>query len=178
MFGSNFVVAKFEKVSFEQFKKDWIDKNPTAKTKWTDEEIREIYDNIQLPKRGSTGSAGYDIFAPCDFVVPEGRTNVIPTGLRCKIANGWFLDINPRSGSGFKFGIRLANTRGIIDSDYYNSDNEGHIMIKLINDSCIAKRFEVPASVGFAQGIFTIYGVTEDDDVTDIRNGGFGSTTK
>lgn len=170
------VVAKFEKVSFEQFKEDWLEKQPTSKTQWNDEEIKEIYDSIELPKRGTTGSAGYDIFAPCDLYIASGEARVVPTGLRCRIENGWFLDINPRSGIGFKFGLRLANTRGIIDSDYYHSDNEGHIMLKFINDSCIGKDFKVEAGTGMAQGIFTIYGITEDDNVSAVRNGGFGST--
>lgn len=170
------VVAKFEKVSFEQFKSAWIKDNPTSKTLWSDEELRGIYDAIQLPKRATSGSAGYDIFSPCDFSVPVGETRVVPTGLRCRIENGWFLDINPRSGSGFKFGLKLANTRGIIDSDYYHSDNEGHIMLKFINDSCIKKDFEAVVGQGIAQGIFTIYGITEDDDTNAVRNGGFGST--
>ena len=170
------VVAKFEKVSFEQFKSAWVKGNPTSKTQWSEEELREIYDAIQLPKRATSGSAGYDIFAPCDFSIPVGETRIVPTGLRCRIENGWFLDINPRSGIGFKFGLRLANTRGIIDSDYYHSDNEGHIMIKFINDSCIKKDFEAVAGQGIAQGLFTIYGITEDDNVSAVRNGGFGST--
>lgn len=174
------VVAKFEKVSFEQFCKDWTAKCPIAKTKWTEDELKNIYDNIQLPTRGTTGSAGYDIKAPVDFTVKFGSSLVIPTGIRCKIEDGWFLDINPRSGQGFKFGIRLANTRGIIDSDYYGADNEGHIMIKIVNESNVAaeKDFAVEKNTAFAQGIFTIYGITEDDAASEKRTGGFGSTSK
>lgn len=176
------VVAKFEKVSFEQFKESWLDKNPTTKTKWTDEEIKNIYDEIKLPKRSTVGSAGYDITAPVDINVPFGTSIVIPTGIRCKINESWFLDINPRSGHGFKFGLSLANTRGIIDSDYYNADNEGHIMVKIVNNNSAVntqnKPFEVASGNAFCQGIFTIYGITEDDEATGLRTGGFGSTDK
>ena len=173
-------IAKFEKVSFEQFKNDWLAKNPTSKTKWTDEEIRSVYDSIALPKRGTAGSAGYDITASYDINIPFGTSVVIPTGLRCKIENGWFLDLNPRSGHGFKFGIHLANTRGIIDSDYYNADNEGHIMVKIVNDcnALTESAFSVEKGKGFCQGIFTIYGITEDDACETERHGGMGSTDK
>lgn len=171
-------IAKFEKVSFEQFKKDWLKSNPTTKTKWTDEELMELYDNITLPKRSTAGSAGYDFIAPTDLFIPSPSAVVIPTGIRCKIEEGWFLDLNPRSGHGFKFGMHLANTRGIIDSDYYNADNEGHIMVKLVNDCTTLTEnvITVEKNNAFCQGIFTIYGITEDDEATAERTGGFGST--
>ncbi|MBO5435368.1 deoxyuridine 5'-triphosphate nucleotidohydrolase [bacterium] len=170
------VIAKFEKVSLAQFKTDWLKFNPDA----TEAEITEIYNAIELPSRSTKGSAGYDIKSPVEFAINHGESKVIPTGLRCRIDDGWFLDINPRSGQGFKFGIRLANTRGIIDSDYYNADNEGHIMIKITNESVIAREmsFRVAPGQGFAQGIFTIYGITEDDCVDTERTGGLGSTDK
>ena len=91
---------------------------------------------------------------------------------------GWVLKLYPRSGLGFKFRMQFNNTVGIIDSDYYGSDNEGHIQAKITNDSREGKTMEVAAGTGFAQGIFVEYGITVDDDVTDVRNGGFGSTTK
>ena len=90
----------------------------------------------------------------------------------------WVLKCYPRSGLGFKFRLQLNNTVGIIDSDYYDSDNEGHIFAKLTNDSNEGKTVEVRTGDGFMQGIFVEYGITLDDDVTDVRNGGFGSTTK
>lgn len=127
-------VAKFELVSFEQFKKAWMDKNTTSRTDWTNEELLDIYNEIKLPTRGTKGSAGYDFFTPINISVRYGESVVIPTGIRCRIEDGWFLNINPRSGSGFKYGIRLANTHGIIDSDYYNDKNEGHIMVKIVNN--------------------------------------------
>ena len=90
----------------------------------------------------------------------------------------WVLKLYPRSGLGFKFRLQLNNTVGIIDSDYYYSDNEGHIFIKLTNDSNEGKTVEVEKGTGMVQGIFLQYGITEDDDAEGIRNGGFGSTTK
>ena len=90
----------------------------------------------------------------------------------------WVLKCYPRSGLGFKFRLQLNNTVGIIDSDYYYSDNEGHIFAKITNDSNEGKALEVKAGDGFMQGIFVEYGITLDDDVTEVRNGGFGSTTK
>lgn len=86
--------------------------------------------------------------------------------------------IYPRSGLGFKFRLQLDNTVGVIDSDYFYSDNEGHIFIKITNDSNEGKIVEVKAGQGFAQGIFMQYGIVEDDDTVEERNGGFGSTTK
>lgn len=166
-------IAEFQKVSFENFLSAWKDDFGG-----TDEEIRKIYDDIKLPRRATSGSAGYDIFSPMDFRLDPGKTVKIPTGVRCRIDDGWVLKIYPRSGLGFKFRLQLNNTVGIIDSDYYYSDNEGHIFIKITNDSNEGKIVEVKSGTGFAQGIFVEYGITYDDDVTDIRNGGFGSTTK
>ena len=79
-------IAKFEKVSFEQFKKDWLD---TFNRALTDEELLEIYDNIQLPKRATKGSAGYDFKSPLDFTLAPGSSIKIPTGIRCKIKDGF-----------------------------------------------------------------------------------------
>ena len=86
------------------------------------------------------------------------------------------MSLYPRSGLGFKFRLQLDNTVGIIDSDYYFSDNEGHIFAKITNDSRENKALHITAGSGFMQGIFTEYGITADDDATEIRNGGFGST--
>ena len=166
-------IAKFSKVSPEQFSEGWKDSFGG-----TDEEIKAIYDSIILPRRATSGSAGYDIFSPVDFTLEPNKTLKIPTGIRCEISDGWVLKIYPRSGLGFKFRLQLNNTVGIIDSDYFYSDNEGHIFIKITNDSNENKTVQVRKGTGFAQGIFVEYGITFDDDVTDIRNGGLGSTTK
>ena len=166
-------IAKFEKVSFEQFEKDFKDCYPESKA-----DIKEVYEAIQLPKRATKGSAGYDYFAPIDIVLKPGETTKIPTGIRCHMEEGWVLMNYPRSGLGFKFRLQLNNTVGIIDSDYFYSDNEGHIFAKITNDSKEGRTLTVEAGQGFMQGIFMPFGITMDDDVTAVRNGGFGSTTR
>ena len=112
------------------------------------------------------------------LVLEPGQTAKIPTGIRAKIENGWVLCLFPRSGLGFKYRLQLNNTVGIIDADYYGSDNEGHIFAKITNDSNEGKVLTLKKGEGFMQGIFLPFGITEDDDTNDIRNGGFGSTTK
>lgn len=166
-------IAQFEKVSLAQFEKDWID------TFGNDGYyvITDIYNNIKLPKRATKGSAGYDFFAPIDITLQPNSTIKIPTGIRVKMEEGWVLKCYPRSGLGFKYRLQLNNTVGVIDSDYFYSDNEGHIFAKLTNDTNEAKIVKVKAGDGFMQGIFVEYGITVDDDVKEIRNGGFGSTT-
>lgn len=158
-------VAKFEKVSFKQYAKDV-------------EKADEIYENIQLPQRATKGSAGYDFYMPYDLTLDPGQTAKIPTGIRAKIADGWVLCLFPRSGLGFKYRLQLNNTVGIIDADYYLSDNEGHIFAKITNDSNEGKTLTLKQGEGFMQGIFMPFGLVEDDNVQTIRNGGFGSTTK
>ena len=88
--------------------------------------------------------------------------------------DGWVLAVFPRSSLGFKYRLQLNNTVGIIDSDYFFSDNEGHIFVKLTNDTKEDKTVELAEGAGFAQGIFLPFGITEDDDCTEARNGGFG----
>ena len=131
-------------------------------------------EDVKLPVRATSGSAEYDFFSPIGFTLKPGEEVVVKTGVRCKMEEGWVLSIYPRSGFGFKYGVGLANTVGIIDSDYYNSENEGHIMIKLVNRG--SKVLEVSAGMAFCQGIFTPFGITVDDCVESSRNGGFGST--
>lgn len=166
-------IARFHKVSEEQFCADWKDTFP----QYPGGEIHRIYEEIHMPKRATAGSAGYDFFAPVSFVLRPGETIKIPTGIRVEMQEGWVLTVYPRSGLGFKYRLQMNNTVGIIDSDYFYSDNEGHIFIKMTNDSKEGKTVEVAAGAGFAQGIFFEYGITEDDDVTAVRNGGLGSTT-
>ena len=165
-------IAKFEKVSFEQFKEGYLD----AIGQDSDEVIRSIYDALKLPKRATKGSAGYDFYAPFKFILKPGQTIKIPTGIRCEMNPDYVLMAFPRSGLGFKYQANLVNGTGILDSDYAYSNNEGHIMIKLVNRG--DKPFSVKEGEGFAQGIFLPYGITVDDDCDGVRNGGFGSTTK
>lgn len=163
---------KFEKVSFEQYKKDLLDCYPGLP--WSDEEIRKEWENIKLPTRATRGSAGYDFYAPSAMDIVEGEYEKFPTGIRCKMYSGWVLVLFPRSGHGFKYGARLVNTAGIIDSDYYDSSNEGHIHCKLTCD----KTYRLEPGQAYMQGIFLRYGITEDDNTEGVRDGGFGSTDK
>ena len=167
-------IAKFHKVSPEQFAGDWKDTFPAA----GEAEIQDVYEKLKLPVRATAGSAGYDFFAPVDITMKPGETVKIPTGIRVEMEQDWVLKCYPRSGLGFKFRLQLNNTVGIIDSDYFYSDNEGHIFAKITNDSNEGKTVSIQAGTGFMQGIFVEYGITVDDEADGVRNGGFGSTTK
>ena len=167
-------IAKFHKVSEARFVEDWKDTFGEVSA----EEVKEIYEGISLPVRATAGSAGYDFFAPVKVTLQPGETVKIPTGIRVEMEQDWVLKCYPRSGLGFKYRLQLNNTVGIIDSDYFYSDNEGHIFAKLTNDTNEGKTLVIPAGTGFMQGIFVEYGITFDDDVTNVRNGGLGSTTK
>lgn len=165
-------IAKFHKVSFGQFKAGWLGEFPQT----TEEELQKIYEDIRLPKRATAGSAGYDFYAPETFSLKSGETIKIPTGIRVEMEDGWVLKCYPRSGLGFKYRLQLDNTVGIIDSDYFYSDNEGHIFAKITNDAKEDKTLYMKQGEGFLQGIFLPFGITEDDEVAAKRNGGFGST--
>lgn len=168
-------VADFYKVSLKQFMESIRDAKPSL----SDSEILEMYNHVlKLPERATKGSAGYDFAAPFDITLSPGQTAKIPTGIRVKMEPGWVLMIFPRSGLGFKYRLQLNNTVGIIDEDYFYSDNEGHIFIKLTNDSNEGKMLQIKAGEAFAQGIFVPFGITMNDECNGIRNGGFGSTSK
>lgn len=162
-------VALLEKISFLQFKKDFL---------ISGKNVNDVYDELKIPKRATRFSAGYDFYAPFDFSLKPGETIKIPTGIRCKLKPSWVLQIFPRSSLGSKFRLQIDNTVGIIDSDYYFSDNEGHIFVKITNSSNDGKTLEVLKGQGFVQGVFLQYGITFDDKCRNKRNGGFGSTTK
>ncbi len=154
-------IAKFHKVSLSQFLLNGEEKD---------------YNDIILPKRATVGSAGYDFFAPKEYSLSPMETVKIPTGIRVEIDNGWVLKLYPRSSLGFKYRLSLDNTVGIIDSDYFFADNEGHIFIKMTN--CGNKPLVIEKGKAFAQGIFVEYGITVDDEVDSLRTGGMGSTDK
>lgn len=158
-------IAQFLNVSREQLQKDWTLNAP-------------LPNEIRLPQRATTGSAGYDFFAPTGFELKPGETILLPTGVRARMDDGWVLMLFPRSGLGFKYRLQLNNTVGVIDSDYFNAKNEGHIMLKLTNDSNEGKTLSIAAGEAVAQGVFLPYGVTVDDAATGQREGGFGSTTR
>lgn len=166
-------IAKFEKVSYPQFEAGFLDSFVQYEGN-----IQEIYNRITLPKRATKGSAGYDFYTPIAITIEPGDSVKIPTGIRCYMEENWVLQCYPRSGLGFKFRLQLNNTVGIIDSDYYYSDNEGHIFAKITNDTHENKVVKLSQGEGFMQGIFVEYGLSVDDDVSEMRNGGFGSTTK
>ena len=174
------IAGKFEKVSYEAFEECARIQGLTKDNAMYHslDLLRKGYDDIKLPRRATVGSAGYDFFAPYEIDLKPGESWIIPTCIRCKMNPGWVLKIYPRSGLGFKYKLQLMNTVGIIDEDYYNSDNEGHIMIKIYNDSPDGQEIIIPRGEAFAQGIFLQYGITENDTANGIRNGGFGSTSK
>lgn len=163
-------IAEFEKVSFENFREAMLDAFPEAA------DIERVYDEIRLPRRATSGSAGYDFFLTADIELAPGETVKIPTGIRARMEDGWVLLLYPRSGLGFKFRLQLNNTVGVIDSDYYYSDNEGHIFAKITNDSNEGKTLSLKRGDGFLQGIFMPFGITYSDEAKGKRNGGFGST--
>ena len=163
---------KFEKVSLNQFIKDVKSCAPGL----NDSDYELMYNALKIPKRATTGSAGYDFFAPFSFQLKAGESIKIPTSIRVQLNIDKFLAIYPRSGLGFKYKLQLWNGVAIIDSDYYNSDNEGHIFIKLYNDSPEGKTLLVEQGDAFAQGIIQQYYKVDGDNVNTIRKGGIGST--
>lgn len=167
-------IAKFHKVSYEQFREGFLDVFPETE----EANLTEIYENLKLPKRATKGSAGYDFFTPVNIVLNPGESLKVPTGIRVEMEDNWVLQLYPRSGLGFRFRLQLNNTVGIIDSDYFYSDNEGHIFAKITNDSKEGKTLCVEKGTAFMQGIFLEYGITVDDETEGVRNGGFGSTSK
>lgn len=195
-------VATFEKVSLEEFSKTMRELFP--KYVFKNEQLEIMHREIPMPRRSTEGSAGYDFFAPFEFVLRPGTAIMIPTGIRVKFVDvedpednpDWALVFLPKSGIGTKTSIHLSNTLGLIDCDYYFSDNEGHIMIKMEmpcdNPTPVAtattkfgtslditrKAAKFAEHSKFVQGVFIKFGITTDDDKYDKeeRNGGFGST--
>ena len=133
---------------------------------------------IQLPKRGSKGSAGYDICTPVDIVIPPyGISDAIQTDIKAYMPDDEVLLIVPRSSVGFKKGLMLINTVGIIDSDFYeNPDNDGNIGFKLKN--LTDKEVVIKAGERIMQGIFKKYLIVDDDNCDKERIGGIGSTNE
>ena len=131
-------------------------------------------DEIPLPRRATAGSAGYDFICPADVALAPGEAVTVPTGVRCEMQPGWVLMLFPRSGLGFKHQVRLANTVGVIDADYFHAANEGHIMVRIVNggDHVVT----IAKGERFCQGVFLPHGLAEEDEVLSDRTGGFGST--
>ena len=158
-------IAEFKLVSKNQFNNDLLNLLGIEEN---------CYENICLPVRATAGSAGYDFYSPINITLKPGETAKIPTGIRCKIDDGYVLQIYPRSSLGFKYQMCLLNTVGIIDSDYYNADNEGHIIVGIVNRG--NKDIEIKKGDRFVQGIFYQYFLAEEEANNKERHGGFGST--
>ena len=157
-------MRKFEKISFEQFKKDICDD-------------LELYNNYELPVRHSAKSAGYDIRSLNEGIIKPGKSMVFRTGLKARMNKDEVLYLIGRSSLGYKYDVCLANNVGVIDADFYNNEeNEGHFSVKLINHG--KEDFEVKIGDRIVQGIFQKYLVTDDDNCETIRTGGIGSTNK
>ena len=156
-------MRKFEKISFEQFKKDIKDD-------------KELYESYSLPKRSTKNSAGYDFSALYDYTLKPGEIMKIPTGVKVCMESDDVLFLIDRSSMGFKYNVRMCNQVGVIDSDYYNnSNNEGHMWIRIQNEGDID--YVVKKGDAMIQGIFVKYLKVDDDiEIQNIRNGGFGST--
>jgi len=131
-------------------------------------------EEIPLPRRATAGSAGYDFICPAEVSLQPGEAVTIPTGVRCEMQPGWVLMLFPRSGLGFKHQVRLANTVGVIDADYFLAANEGHIMVRIVNGGDHA--VNIAKGERFCQGVFLPHGLAEEDEVLSDRTGGFGST--
>ena len=164
--------------------------------------------NIELPKRSTAYSAGYDLAVAEDIVIPPimqlmddlrnynsgaltlaemaaytkrtgAKPTLVSTGLKCQIDEGWYLKLVVRSSLPLKHWLILANSEGVIDGDYYNNpDNEGEIFLQLINLSPFPIKLQKGDKIG--QGIFVPWGVVENDlyGTGHRRTGGFGSTSE
>ena len=163
---------KFHKVSFEEFKKATLKANLKI---YDDSSIRKIYDEITLPTRSTKNSAGYDFRSPFSFLAEEGVNYLIPTGIKCEMDSDKVLMCYPRSSYGFKYGFRLDNTVGVIDSDYYNNaDNEGHIFLSFTT----GKDLFINQGDKLFQAIIAKFYIADGDDSSNERQGGMGSTGK
>ena len=168
-------IAEFYKVSYEQFKKDYLNLFPNNNL--TEEEIKTMWENIKLPQRATSGSAGYDFYLPFEISLKAGEQITIPTGIRFQCEQEYALFVFSKSGLGTKNRLQLNTTVSIIDSDYFYSDNEGHMMYRIIHDSKnLDDVLNLAQGKGFLQGVFIAYGITKGDNATGKRNGGFGST--
>lgn len=153
----------FEKISFEQFKKDISND-------------KKLYEEYNLPKRQTKYSAGYDFESLFDFTLKSGETKKIATGTKVNMNSDEMLMIVVRSSLGFKYNTRMCNQVGIVESDYYNNlDNEGHLFVKIqnegINDLIIKKGDRI------CQGIFIKFLTVDNEEIIqNERTSGIGST--
>ncbi|MBI9009873.1 MAG: dUTP diphosphatase [Tenericutes bacterium] len=131
--------------------------------------------NLELPKRKTSGSAGYDFESAVTIEIEPKKIAFVTTGIKAFMPEDEVLQMYPRSSLSFKKKLVKANSVGIIDSDYYNNeDNEGEIMLILFNfgeETVLIKKGE-----RIAQGIFMKYLTVDNSETTVKRLGGFGST--
>ncbi len=169
-------MIKFEKVSFEQFEKDM--KKCTSLV--TPDAIYDAYESIEIPTRGTEGSAGYDISIPYEFnIEPYSKSMMLPTGLRIILEDQLELNIHPRSSIGIKKDLLISNTIPVIDTDYHLADNEGHIMLVLRNmgPNQFINEQEGNKWKPIVQGVITKYYLVDNDVPRELKRvGGIGST--
>lgn len=168
-------IANFEKISYVQFQSDYINIFGQGKTINMDS-VRKIYDSIKIPDRKTKYSAGHDISIPYEITLSSNDKMLIPTGIRCKMDENYVMLIVPRSSMGIKHGLRLSNTIAVIDADYYNAENEGHILLSIRNEGNNPIKFKPGDCV--CQAVFVPYGVADQDIIETERTGGIGSTSE
>ena len=158
-------MRKIEKISYNQFKKDISSS-------------KKLYESIEIPKRSTKYSAGYDLRSLEDYILKPNESHAFKTGLKVSMNENEVFMIFDRSSVGFKYDVCLSNSVGIIDADYYNNkDNEGHMSVKLINHG--TKDYEIKKGDRIAQGIFLNYlCVDDEEEIKSERKGGIGSTNK
>ena len=164
---------RFEKVAYTAFRDDMC-RNYTIRG----DIIEKGYNNIVLPVRKTKYSAGYDICTPIDITIPSMERRVIPTGIKVVFnddeMDAWHLQMYVRSSVGIKQGVVLTNGTGIIDPDYQFSDNDGDMMLALLNTSPNTVKYK--AGDRICQAVFCLHGRTENDIARGSRTGGIGST--
>ena len=145
----------FEKISFEQFKKDVKD------------DI-ELYNEYSLPQRDSVYTAGYDIYLLEELTIKPGERKKVPTGIKSYFDKEEVLLLVVRSSMGFKYNIRLCNQVGVIDADYYNNkDNEGHRWLMIQNEG--EEEYNFKKGEAIVQGLFMKYLTTKSDKSINIQ---------
>ena len=137
--------------------------------------------NINLPVRKTKYSAGYDVEAAEDCIIPSFtkgmKPTLIKTGIKAYMQDDEVLILANRSSNPGKKGLILANSIGVIDKDYYgNEDNDGHIMFAFYNIK--DENVEIKKGDCIGQAIFQKYLIVDNDLAEGERTGGFGSTSK
>ena len=153
----------FEKISFDQFKKDVCDD-------------KKLYESYNIPKRSTKESAGYDFESVIDFTLKPGESKKIPLGIKIHMNSGDVMLLLVRSSQGFKYNVRMCNQVGVFEADYCdNPDNEGHAWIRLQNHGDVD--YIVNRGDKICQAVFTKFLIVDNEEEVDtVRVGGIGST--